>query len=118
ALLSDLGGEENLSTQKQALVEDVVRRKLFLDHVDAHLLELRTLLTRKGDLKPLVLKRERLADGLRGVLVTLGLERVARRVPDLKTYLEERYGGSEGREHGGPATQRAAGSPEEPRGIE
>src|SRR5580704_17817802 len=37
-LLKDLGGEENISIQRLALVDMAVRTRLFLSHIDAFLL--------------------------------------------------------------------------------
>ena len=37
-VLAALGGEENVSPQKRALVEVACRTKLYLDHLDAYIL--------------------------------------------------------------------------------
>ena len=58
-----------------AVVDAAVRTKLFLDHVDAHLMEQRALTTRNGRLKPLLEQRQRLAEGLLRLLTAVGLER-------------------------------------------
>jgi hypothetical protein len=91
-LVQDLGGEDSISAAQRTLIDDASRRRLYLDHLDAYLMELSSLITRRGAVKPVLLVRERLADGLRGVLCVLGLERRARKVPDLREYLEKTYG--------------------------
>jgi len=45
---------------------------------------------RKRALLPVVRERQALADALAGYMSTLGLERKAEPVPDLRTYLESR----------------------------
>ncbi len=82
-LLDDLGGEAAVSAAQLALVEIATRSRLYLDHVDAHLLALASLLTRRNRLKPLVVERSRLADNLIAVLSRLGLERRKPAAPSL-----------------------------------
>ncbi len=95
-LLEDLGGEAAVSAAQLALVEVATRTRLYLDHVDAHLLERETLITRRNRLLPLVEQRTRLAESLVGVLSKLGLERRPRPAPSLEQYVAERYGGRNG----------------------
>src|SRR5574337_1001713 len=59
-LLADLGGEPRVSAAQRALVELAVRTRLYIDHVDAHLMEMGSLVSRRGRLKPLVEQRQRL----------------------------------------------------------
>ena len=90
-LLTDLGGEENLSTQKRALVELVVRTRLMVDHVDAYLMELGSPVNRRFKrLHPIARERQQLVDSLAKLLLQLGLERQAKPMEDLDTYWERR----------------------------
>jgi hypothetical protein len=61
ALVADLGGAAAISPEQMARVEVSVRTRLLLDHVDAHLLGLGSLVSRRGRLKPIVDQRNRLA---------------------------------------------------------
>lgn len=93
-LLADLGGEEHVSAAQRRLVEIACRTALYLDHVDAHLMERRSLLERRGRrLLPLVEQRQRLAESLVRVLSQLGLERRARPALPLNEYLAQKYAG-------------------------
>ena len=78
-------------------MEVATRTKLYVDHVDAVLLE-RTNLTNKyrNRLIPLVEQRERLAAGLVRTLQALGLERRSRPVQSLTDYLARKTGGQDG----------------------
>jgi len=95
-LLEDLGGEAAASAAQLALVDIATRTRLYLDHVDAHLLERQTLVTRRNRLLPLVEQRTRLAESLVGVLARLGLERRRRPPQSLEEYVRERYGSNDG----------------------
>jgi hypothetical protein len=54
-LIGDLGGDTAISTQRRALVDLVVRRKLMLDSIDAWLLKRPSLVNvRKRSLLPVV----------------------------------------------------------------
>jgi len=75
-LVRDLGGEDTISTQQQALVGLAVKSKLLLDSVDTWLLTQPCLVNRrKKSLLPVVRERQQLADGLARYLTTLGLEK-------------------------------------------
>jgi hypothetical protein len=64
-LISDLGGQDNISTQQSDLVGLAVKSKLLLDSIDAWLLTRETLINkRKKALLLVVLQRQTLADGL------------------------------------------------------
>jgi hypothetical protein len=82
-LLADLGGEDAVPAAQLALVEVAVRTRLYIDHVDAFLLERSTLVTRRKKLIPLVEQRQRLVDSLARLLGMLGLERRAKPAPSL-----------------------------------
>lgn len=92
-VLADLGGAEDASAAQRALVEDAVRTRLYLDHVDAFLLEQSSLILKRrrlrGRLIPLVLERMKLADHLIAVLGRLGLERRGPKSLDLSDYLAQ-----------------------------
>ena len=90
-LLADLGGLATVSASQAALVELAARTRLYVDHIDAHLLEQTSLITRKGRLKPLVEQRQRLADSLARLLGLLGLERREPPAPSLEEYVRDRY---------------------------
>jgi hypothetical protein len=75
-LVDDLGGEGNVSTQQQALIDLAVKSKLLLDSIDAWLLIQPTLINkRKKALFPVLIQRQQLADGFARYLSQLGLER-------------------------------------------
>jgi hypothetical protein len=86
-LLKDLGGEAEVSAAQLALVDVAVRTRLYLDHVDAVLMERASLVIRGRRLLPLVEQRQRLAEGLARLLGQLGLERRAKPVPSLRDFL-------------------------------
>jgi hypothetical protein len=91
-LLEDLGGQAAVSAAQLALVDVAVRTRLYLDHVDAVLLERKSLVVRGRRLLPLVEQRQKLADGLARVLGQLGLERRQKPPASLEAYVQERYG--------------------------
>ena len=73
-IISDLGGDGNISTAQRSLIEIAVRLKLFVDHIDCYLMEQKRLVTRHG-LVPALRERQRLSDSLTKTLTTIGLER-------------------------------------------
>jgi hypothetical protein len=96
-LISDLGGEANLSSQKRVLVDAAVRSKLFLDSLDGWLLQQRSLVNaRKKSILPALGQRQTLVDGLVRILSLLGLDRVqkdvlnAERLAEVESVLAER----------------------------
>lgn len=109
-LLADLGGEPQVSASQKALVELAVRTRLYVDHVDAHLMQMGSLVTRRSRLKPLVEQRQRLVDSLARVLGQLGLERRAKPVPALQEYVAKKYGAPTG-ESAKPAAQESPAGP-------
>jgi hypothetical protein len=113
-LLSDLGGEGRVSTAQRTLVEMAARTKLYVDHVDAVLMEMGRLTTKRGRLKPLVEQRQRLVDSLCRLLVQLGLERTVSKVPTLDDYLAAKHQSAQGSsEPQTPETRPAESSPTE-----
>ncbi len=96
-LLDDLGGPDAVSAAQLALVEVATRTKLYVDHVDAVLLERANLTTKhRNRLIPLVEQRERLAAGLVRTLQALGLERRTRPAQSLTDYLAQKTRGRDG----------------------
>jgi len=90
-LVADLGGEEAVSAQQRALVELAVRTRLYVDSLDAWIMEQPSLVNaRKRSVHPVLLQRQQLADALARYMTQLGLERKAKDVRDLRTYLAER----------------------------
>src|SRR6266852_4628530 len=62
-LLAALGGSENVSPQKMALVEMAVRTRLYVDHVDSWLLSQDSLVNkRRKSLLPVLRERQTLVD--------------------------------------------------------
>lgn len=89
-LVQDLGGAEALSTQQAAIVDLAVRGKMLLDSLDSWLLQQPALIDkRKRQLYPVVMQRQSLADGLLRHLTALGLQRVDKRVSELREYLRQ-----------------------------
>ncbi|MFQ5947021.1 MAG: hypothetical protein ACE5NC_12380 [Anaerolineae bacterium] len=87
-LVSDLGGEEAVSTQELAVVELAVKTHLLLESVDRWLLEQPSLVNKsRRQLFPVVLQRQQLADALARYMGQLGLKRRARPVPSLQEYI-------------------------------
>jgi hypothetical protein len=77
--VADLGGEDSVSTQQNALINLAVKSKLLLDSIDAWLLTQPSLINKqKKAVYPVVLQRQQLADGLARYLAQLGLERKAK----------------------------------------
>jgi hypothetical protein len=89
-LISDLGGIENLSAAKLALIDSAVKTKLILDSIEVWMLKQQSLVSGKtrGAI-PVVLHRNSLVGTLKGLLETLGLERRARKVPTLAEVFAE-----------------------------
>ena len=94
-VIADNGGEEGLATTWKTILEVATRTKLFIDHLDAWLLEQKTLVNYKRRcVLPVLRERQALADSLVRYLQILGLERRAKPVPSLQEYLA-----SKSREH-------------------
>lgn len=91
ALLADLGGEANVSTQRLAIVDAAVRTKLFLDHVDCFLMQQESLVNKKRkSVIPALRERQVLVDCLSRLLAQLGLQRVPKAVPSLQEYIRSK----------------------------
>ncbi len=83
ALMTDLGGEDMLSYQQQSLCERVV-------HLEALIRGMETGLARGEDIAPS--SYAQMINSLVGLYRTLGIERRATEVVDLRQYLAERSG--------------------------
>lgn len=84
-LIEALGGDAQLSPQEVTLVEQVTRLKLFLDHTDAYLLSLPSIINqRKKKMIPLVKDRLALAAELRATLSLLGLKRIPKLISTIE----------------------------------
>lgn len=107
-LIADLGGSDAISTQQAAVIDLAVKTKLLLDSIDVWLLQQPSLVNKRTRaLLPVVRERQQLADALARYMSTLGLERRAKPVPALATYIEAAYGSSKDgqreRKHVAPA---------------
>lgn len=94
-LVASLGGEENLSAQQAWLVETTTNTYLMVRYLDAWILQRSSLFVSetRGTLLPVVLHRQALANTLAKQLGLLGLERKAKDVETLETYLARRSTG-------------------------
>ena len=91
-LLTDMGGEESVSAQQMALVDMVVRTRLYVDSLDAWLMEQESLVNwKRKSVLPVLRERQQLVDSLARILGQLGLERKAKPVPALSEYLDANY---------------------------
>jgi hypothetical protein len=108
-LYADLGGEAEVTAAQRALIESAARTLLFIGTVDAWLLEQPTLVNRRNRaVWPALRERQQLVDSLTRILGVLGLERRAKKVPDLETYLRHRYGGDASSDPPSPAPGKGA----------
>jgi len=87
-LIRDLGGMEQTSTQERQIIDLAVKTKLILDSIDAWLVSQSSLINhRRRTVYPVVLQRQQLADALVRYMAQLGLQKRAKQLPDLATYL-------------------------------
>jgi len=90
-LINDLGGEKAISAQARAIVEIATRTRLFLDHVDAWLMEQPSLVfIKKKTVHPVLLQRQQFADALARYLDQLGLDKRHPPAPDLRDFLQRK----------------------------
>jgi hypothetical protein len=90
ALIADLGGVDNLSTQQRAIVELATRSFLIVESLDRWLLAQKSLINKsRRTVFPIVLQRASLADGLARYMTMLGLERRSRPGPTLADRLAQ-----------------------------
>jgi len=91
-LIEDLGGPGHVSAAQLALVDVATRTRLYLDHLDAFLMEQNSLINKKRrSVFPVVRERQQLADSLARILAQLGVERRAKPPRDLAEYLTTKY---------------------------
>jgi hypothetical protein len=89
-LLTALGGEQYVSPQKRALVENVVTTKLYIAHIDSWLLAQPSLINRtKKAILPILRERQSLVDSFSRLIAQIGAERVARPIPSLAEVIRE-----------------------------
>ena len=92
-LVAALGGDTELSPQRRKLVDLAARASLYLDHIDAWLVEQQALINRRSrSVLPVLLQRQTLAEHLARLLDKLGLDRSPRQGPSLNEYIVKRYG--------------------------
>jgi hypothetical protein len=102
-LVTDLGGEAAISAQQRALVEVATRSKLYVDHLDAFLMEQRSLVNaRRKAVLPVLRERQTLADSLARILGQLGLERRQAPAKSLQAVIAEIQAGKAGQEAPAP----------------
>lgn len=102
AIISDLGGEEHLSSMEKSIIEMATKTYLFLTSVDRFLLEQSCLVNRsRRQLFPVVLQRQQLADALSRYMNQLGLKRRSKPVQSLDEYVKAHYGQRQDPGHNG-----------------
>jgi hypothetical protein len=95
-LVAALGGDIELSPQRRKLIDLAARASLYLDHIDAWLVEQQALVNRRSrSVLPVLLQRQTLAEHLARLLDKLGLDRSPRQAPSLNEYLAKKYGGKD-----------------------
>jgi hypothetical protein len=78
-VIAALGGSENISPMKLAVVEEATRTAAYLNHVDEFLLSLDSVIDRRSKkLRSIVEQRMRIGEHLMRQLDRLGLERQAK----------------------------------------
>jgi hypothetical protein len=76
ALVADLGGEGNISAQRMVLIDAACRTRLLLDHVDAFIMALPSIVNKsRRSCFPIIGQRMTLEAALMRSLAALGLER-------------------------------------------
>jgi len=109
--VEDLGGPDNISAQKETIIDLACPSRLILHSVDTWLFEQESLVykskKRLATLLPVVVQRQQLADGLAKYMGMLGLER-KHRVQTLQEILNESAGNEQ------PANETSPESTEAP----
>ena len=111
-MLEDLGGPEVVSAAQRGLLDASLGSLIVLQSIDAYLFKIAAQdgLVNKRNRRAFAIvgDRMRVADSLTRQLAALGLERKAKPVQDLTTYVRDRYGadantqsrrGTDGRKH-------------------
>ena len=96
-IIEDLGGPDNMSAQKETIVDLACRSRLILHSVDTWIFEQQSLVykstKRLATLLPVVIQRQALADSLAKYMSMLGLER-RHKVKTLQEILSAENGNS------------------------
>ncbi len=88
--IQDMGGPEAISGKQRVILEAAVRTNLYIQHLDAWLMEQRSLVNfKRRSVLPVLKERQTLVDSLARLLGLLGLERKAKPVPSLQDYLRD-----------------------------
>lgn len=93
ALLEDLGGAGNVSTQQAALVDLASRCWLYLNHIDGFLMTQDRLIVgrgRKQTVLPVLQQRQGIATHFESLMGRLGIQRTPKPLPSLASYLESK----------------------------
>lgn len=89
AVFVDLGGRESLSQIQHDLIERYMRMCVLIDSLDSWLFAQKSIVNkRKKCLIPIVRERAALEDTALRLASALGLERKARPIPDLASYMK------------------------------
>ncbi|HEY4838705.1 MAG TPA: hypothetical protein VIH72_08865 [Candidatus Acidoferrales bacterium] len=87
-LVRDLGGDP--SAQQLTLIDVATKTMLFLNHIDAFLMEQPSLVNkRKRAILPILRERMALADSLTRLMCQLGLQRAPKPVQELRSYIAD-----------------------------
>ncbi len=87
-IISDLGGDDQITVAQRTIIELATRTKLLVDYLDGWLIQQRSLINyKKKQVLPVLMQRQQLADALARYMQTLGLERRAKPVMDLSSYM-------------------------------
>ena len=91
ALIDACGGAEAVSPQRLVLIEKVVVQEVLCHSLDAYVLGMDSPVNKRArSLFPIIRERTAQVALLQSLLRDLGLERRAREVPDLQSYLAQR----------------------------
>ena len=110
-VLADLGGLDNVSAARMALLDAATGTKIILDSLDMYVFELAGIAglvnRRNRKVATVVTDRMRVADSLARQLHTLGLERRRQQEPSLNEYVQKNY--SESKRPGGKEKENQNG---------
>ena len=110
-VLTDLGGLDNVSAARMALLDAATGTKIILDSLDMYVFELAGISglvnRRNRKVATVVTDRMRVADSLARQLHTLGLERRRQQEPSLNEYVQKNY--SESKRPGGKEKENPNG---------
>jgi hypothetical protein len=90
-MIASLGGEESLSEQRKTLLDSAMLGRIYLQHLDAWLLQQKSLVRRNRSVVPVLLQRFQISSQLERTLSLLGLDRIAIDASlDLNSYMAQR----------------------------